>query len=276
MNTIDSHTKISKILQENKAAIEAIASLAKPLEKLRNPLMRKIMASRVTIAEAAKMGGCTIDDFKKALQPLGFVFEESTTDALANNSAVEKPQWLIHTPIEQIHFFDVRPMLQSGNDPLKEIMQRLKGMAPQSILCIINSFIPVPLIRLLEKDQALSFTETISDTEYRTYFLKVDKQKDVAVAQQDFVIMEDTDSFQQIINKYTAHRIVTIDVRSIPMPGPMEAILSQLEQLKNDEILLVHHKRIPVYLLESLADQSWIVHIHSISDTEVNMLIHKK
>jgi len=65
-------------------------------------------------------------------------------------------------------------------------------------------------------------------------------------------------------------------VRSIPMPGPMEAILSQLEQLKNAEILLVHHKRIPVYLLESLADQSWIVHIHSISDTEVNMLIHKK
>lgn len=210
------------------------------------------------------------------MQPLGFVFEESTTDALANNSVVEKPQWLIHTPIEQIHFFDVRPMLQSGNDPLKEIIQRLKGMAPQGILCIINSFIPVPLIRLLEKDQALSFTETISDTEYRTYFLKVDKQKDVAAAQQDFVIMEDTDSFQQIINKYTAHKIVTIDVRSIPMPGPMEAILSQLEQLKNDEILLVHHKRIPVYLLESLADQSWIVHIHSISDTAVNMLIHKK
>ncbi|MDE3124180.1 MAG: DUF2249 domain-containing protein [Bacteroidota bacterium] len=276
MNTIDSHTKISKILQENKAAIQVIASLAKPLEKLRNPLMRKIMASRVTIAEAAKMGGCTIDDFKNALQPLGFVFEESTTDVLVNNSTVEKPQWLIHTPIEQIHFFDVRPMLESGNDPLKEIVQRLKGMAPQCILCIINSFIPVPLIRLLEKDQALSFTETISDTEYHTYFLMVDKQKDVAATQQEFVFIEDNHSFEQIINKYNTNKIVTIDVRLIPMPGPMEAILSQLEQLKYDEILLVHHKRIPVYLLESLANQSWIVHIHSISDTEVNMLIHKK
>jgi len=276
MNTINSHTKISKILQENKAAIEAIASLAKPLKKLRNPLMRKIMASRVTIAEAAKMSGCTVDDFKTALQPLGFVFEELTSDIEANNSVFEKPQWLINASIENIHFFDVRPMLLSGNDPLKEIMQRLKSIAPQNILCIINSFIPVPLIRLLENDQALSFTEIISDTEYRTYFLKVDKQKDVAVVQQDFVIMEDSDSFQQIINKYRAYRFVTMDVRSIPMPGPMEAILSQLEQLKNDEILLIHHKRIPLYLLESLANQSWIVHIHCISDTEVNMLIHKK
>ena len=280
MYTINAHTKISTIIHENKAAIHAITALAKPLEKLKNPLLRKLMASRVTIAEAANMGGCTIHDFIKVLEPLGFTFIESVSSTDIKIAADTKPEWLTQTPIEQIHFFDVRTILQSGNDPLKEIMQRFKGITSNDVLCIINSFIPVPLIRLLEKDQALTYTETISDEEYRTYFLKFNKRKKAekveTLPQQDFVMMEGADSFAKLLNQYVADKIITIDVRPLPMPGPMESILSQLEKLKQDEILLIHHKRIPVYLLEALANQSWMVHIHTISNTEVNMMIHKK
>ncbi|MDX5436888.1 MAG: DUF1858 domain-containing protein, partial [Pontibacter sp.] len=54
---IAANTKISAILKANPDAIEAIAAINRHFEKLRNPLLRKILASRVTIADAARIGG---------------------------------------------------------------------------------------------------------------------------------------------------------------------------------------------------------------------------
>src|SRR5690606_16537123 len=106
---ISSQTKISELVKANKDSIEAIASLSKPLEKLKNPLLRKLMASRVTIAEAAKMGGCSIEEFRLVLKPLGFEFGGESTE---KTEAVEqKPDWLLQLPAEKIVNFDVRPIL---------------------------------------------------------------------------------------------------------------------------------------------------------------------
>src|SRR5690606_27650472 len=89
---IKADTRISDLIKENKGSIDAIASLAKPLEKLKNPILRKIMASRVTIAEAAKMGSCKIEDFARVLQPLGFEFIVTQNDD--QDSIDKKPSWL--------------------------------------------------------------------------------------------------------------------------------------------------------------------------------------
>ncbi len=125
MKTISINTKISELIKENSGSVDAIASIAKPLEKLKNPILRKIMASRVTIAEASKMTGTNIDDFKRVLSPLGFIFEgeESTKEERAAKS---KPSWLHNASKEIIDFYDVRPIIDNGADPLKEILQLMK------------------------------------------------------------------------------------------------------------------------------------------------------
>ena len=69
---IDQYTKISQLINANPAVIEAIASINRHFEKLRNPILRKILASRVTIADAAKIGGTTVQQFYEKLGPLGF------------------------------------------------------------------------------------------------------------------------------------------------------------------------------------------------------------
>ena len=63
MTKINAHTKISTLLKDNPKALEAIISLSPKFNKLRNPILRKLMASRTSLAMASKIGGVPIEDF---------------------------------------------------------------------------------------------------------------------------------------------------------------------------------------------------------------------
>lgn len=273
---ISKNTRISDLIKSNKDSIDAIASLAKPLEKLKNPILRKLMASRVTIEEAAKMGGCTVQDFEKVLIPLGFEFidNEKTADVVSEDS----PKWLAKLSKDDIDIFDVREILSGGQDPLKLIMKRFKEVATGKALCIINTFVPVPLVRLLEKDGVETYTKTISANEFHTYFYKSPQaessHKDDETEADGKLRMLDQEAFQRVFDQFKNH-IREIDVRHLEMPGPMQTILGILPELKDDEALYVNHKRVPLYFLEEIADQDYIVNILSISETDVKLLIYK-
>ena len=276
MKTISINTKISELIKENSGSVDAIASIAKPLEKLKNPILRKIMASRVTIAEASKMTGTKIDDFKRVLSPLGFIFEgdESAKD---ESSAKAKPSWLQNAPKEIIDFYDVRPIIDDGADPLKEILHRFKEVKPGEILCVINGFVPTPLIHLLKQEKAEdTFVETISDKEFHTYFLKKKKEVEVAESFESKLQMNGVEAFNGILAKFSEDQIRRIDVRGLEMPGPMHTILGELEKLPEGNALFIDHKRVPVYLLEELADKDFAVHIHNVAEGDVKMLIFRK
>ncbi len=76
--TINANTKIAPILKQNPKALDAIVSISTKFEKLRNPILRKVMAGRTTLTAASKLGGCTVDDFFAKLEPLGFEIDRNT------------------------------------------------------------------------------------------------------------------------------------------------------------------------------------------------------
>jgi len=272
-------TKISDIINYNKASIDAIASIAPPLKRLKNPILRKVMASRVTVVEAANMGGCKVEDFVRVLEPLGYSFDMGSAQAPGVQQTLlknEKPEWLKNSSTESIINFDVRPIIEHGTDPLKEIMQKFKEVEPGKILCIINSFVPTPLIHLLQKDKAeASFVETINEKEFHTYFLKKKNETPSTNPSEEKVVMHDVASFKKICSLFPEGKTKSIDVRNLEMPGPMQTILTELEILPNGHALYIAHKRVPVYLLEELADKDFAVHIYNIEDGDVKMLIFK-
>jgi uncharacterized protein (DUF2249 family) len=276
---IKADTRISDLIKENSASIDAIASLSKPLEKLKNPILRKLMASRVTIAEAAKMGGCTIEDFAKVLQPLGFEFDTCKKDI--EDVTDKKPLWLENLPLQSIENLDVRDILAAGKDPLKQIMRTFKQVEPEHALCIINTFIPTPLVRLLEKEDVKTYTEKISDKEFHTYFyksllLKEDPSPSTPNAsKQERVFMDDEARFRELCSQFDETQLKEIDVRHLEMPMPMQTILGELPLLADGHALYVNHKRIPIYLLEELADQDFQVHVWNIEENNVKLLIYK-
>ena len=273
---IDANTRISALIKENKESIDAIAALSKPLEKLRNPILRKIMASRVTIAEAAKMGGCTIEDFAKILTPLGFEFplvEYDDTELIE-----ERPLWLEGLVSQHIENFDVREILMSGKDPLKQIIKRFQQVEPGNALCIINTFIPTPLIHLLEKDGVKTYTASHSDKEFHTYFYKPLSQKETSAPEEtkeEKIFMDNKDRFEELCKKFGGENLKEIDVRHLEMPLPMQTILQELPLLNDGEALYVNHKRIPIYLLEELADLDFQVHVQNMEENDVKLLIFK-
>ena len=67
MLTINANTKIGALLKESPDALEAIISISPKFNKLRNPFLRKVMASRATINMASKVGGCSVNDFFEKL-----------------------------------------------------------------------------------------------------------------------------------------------------------------------------------------------------------------
>lgn len=267
---VTQNTKISDLIKENKNVIEALASINKHFEKLRNPILRKILASRVTIADAAKIGGSDVETFFKKLAPLGFI---CTTEAVKNeNPIMEQPEFYKTMDPAKVSELDVRPILAGGKDPFNTIMDVLGKLPTDTVLKLVNSFEAVPLIKILSKKGYDYFTVNSEDKLVITYFKKTrEPAPEVPVAQ---LSAEANSDFDKLLSSYSTS-VIKIDVRELEMPQPMVKILNALEKLPNGHALFVQHKKIPQYLLPELAEQNFSWRIKEISEGNVQLLIFK-
>lgn len=270
---INQHTKISELIKANEASIEAIASIATTFNKLKNPLLRKVMAPRVNIAQAAFIAKCSVSDFKRVLEPLGFIFQDDIETAdIQQTEKQPQPQWLNDIDDARKTYFDVRGIINSGSDPLKEILQKYGALPAKHLLCVINSFIPYPLISLLENKGAKSFVQTLDENICYTWFLKEKELANEAV-QSGNIITHHEASFNKLIASYNDNELKKIDVRQLPMPLPMQTILETLAYLPSNQVLYVQHKRVPVHLLEELDGQAYKIHLYEAGEGDVKMMI---
>ena len=267
---ISANTKIASILKHHADALEAIVSISPRFTKLRNPVLRKVMAARTSIAMASKLGACTVEDFFNKLQPLGF--EVDKTAVVSEEDIVNKvaPSFMENIAADKIVELDVRPIIEAGKDPLEIIVKKVRSLEPGFILKIINSFEPTPLMLLLGKQGFESYAENISDNIVHTYFYKKSGIHVLAEYNEDDYAI----GWDEILNRFKG-RLESIDVRPLEMPLPMHRILEALETLPNDKALFVYHKRIPVFLLPELEEQHFSYRIKEISEAEVHLLIYK-
>lgn len=265
---INANTKISKILKQNPDALEAIISINPKFEKLRNPLLRKLMAARTSIGMAAKIGGFSVDKFFEKLQPLGFEPDTETVQ----ESNIEKPKlpaFFNSIKPDQIIDFDVRPIIEEGKDPLTSIVAKVKSIPKGGVLKIINSFEPTPLIILLKKQGFESFVDTVEDQLVETYFYKAGNES------VKFEEKENNSKGWDHLIKHFDGKMQTVDVRHLEMPQPMMTILEAIEKLPEGNALFVYHKRIPVFLLPELKERKFDYRIKEEAPNEVRLLIFK-
>lgn len=284
--TIHPDTSIGSILKHNPAALEAIVGLSSRFEKLRNPLLRKVIAGRTSIAMATRIGGCTVEDFFAVLQPLGFEIaaKEAAADGKgsgpdAGPAKQSMPDFLVGLDPEKITDLDVRSILAAGDDPLRDIVARTRSLKTGEVLKIINTFEPTPLIQLLGKQGFQSYVEYPEPERVETYFFKSSDTKSAtapAAAVADVPPeTRDATGWDQLIQQFS-DAIQYIDVRGLEMPQPMHAILDALDKLPADTALFVYHKRIPVFLLPELSERQFDYRIREIRDGEVHLLIFRK
>lgn len=269
---INSDTKISVLIRENPKALEAIVSVNPRFSKLRNPLLRGILASRTSLADAARIGKCDIDLLFKSLAEIGFEIESESKSTETAVEGTMNPEISTAIKLSKVTPLDVRPTLERGGDPFNEIMRELMLLREGFALEVINSFEPTPLIKIARDKGFASWIEAREDAVY-TYFIKAGEAKEeTSSAEMIFKVSLAEHEKRRINCNKVVHEI---DVRDLEMPLPMVTILRELEKLKENEALYVHHKKVPQYLLPELAERNFKTWIAEVDEYNVKLLIHK-
>ena len=266
---INVDTKIAKILKEHSSALEAIISINPKFEKLRNPVLHKLMAGRTSIGMASKIGGVSIHQFYEKLKPLGFIIE-SANSGVRREERPKLPAILTSTRPGLIKDLDVRPLIAADNDPLPQILEKIKSLQPGEILRLINTFEPTPLLSLLKKQGFQSYIDVVDEHTVETYFYKTDSTN-LSLEEPAF----NNEDWDSMVKKYNG-KMTIIDVRHLEMPAPMMTILEALNSLPTGFALFVNHKKIPVFLLPELKEKEFDFRIKELAPGEVHLLIFKE
>ena len=265
---VDKNTKIGKILRHNPEALESIISLNPIFEKLRNPVLRKLMANRTSIAMAAKVGSRAPADFFDVLRPLGFTSANGKTLDDEIHKADTAP---FDINPSNVTAMDVRPILSDGEDPLDQILAKIKELKSGEVLKVINTFEPSPLVSLLEKQGYDSFINRISKNYIESFFYK---KTDDAPEHAEPIDLN-YDGWPEALDRFNG-KTESIDVRHLEMPLPMTTILEALEVLPENKALFVYHKKVPVYLLPEISERNFEFRIKEIGKDTYHLLIFKK
>lgn len=268
---INGNTKVSKVINENKEAIEAIASLNPHFTKLRNPILRRLLAPRVTIGEAAKIGKCNVEEMLAALVDIGFELEEEIPLEKPVNQHLEIEQKERFLEDKNVVSLDVRPFLAKGEDPFNILQKTLKNLRKDEVLQVLIDFEPIPLIRIQEKKGYLSLTVVESGV-YHTYFKAGEKETLQPVLDGESVRNVNESQFNQLVKTYPG-KIINLDVRQLEMPEPLVKILEAIEVLDEKSALKIFHKKVPQYLLPELETKNLNTFICPISEGNVMLFI---
>lgn len=268
---INLNTKIKALLDvDGEKVIASLVKINSNFSKLRNPVLRNLLARRITIAEACKIAGCSPNVFLNSMKAIGFVIDEKMKEPVSTK--VNTIDFDLQTIV---HELDVRPSLSKDQDPLKEILNLAKQIGPGERMKIINSFEPVPLINLLAEKGFLHFTEVVSEKLIITWFEKTADKVALAALPAEPHNEAQHGLFDKVLSRFPVHKITYVDVRELEMPQPMIQILAQVEKLNADELLYIYHKKVPVYLLSELNRRGLLSLLNRKSGDELDMLIYR-
>ncbi len=261
-------TKIKALLAvDQERVIRALADLNVNFRKLQNPILRKLLAGRVTIADACRVAGCPVPEFLRKMRDIGFETDDAVRDQEEPDAGPER------FACDDIVDLDVRPILAAGSDPLKQLVRMAGDLVPGQCLRVTAAFTPVPLITLLARKGFIHSTEVLAPDHIRTYFKKGGSPvRELADADP----AGDVHAFDALLRSADPATIRTVDVRELTMPQPMLTIMEELETLPDGEFLFVYHKKVPVYFLPQLHEKGYEYLMKKTADGQVNMLIYKK
>ena len=147
-----------------------------------------------------------------------------------------RPPELAAIPSARHVSLDVRETIRRGEEPFPLIMAAVAGLAPDQALVLRAPFEPIPLYRALDKRGLAHWTERRADDDWSVWFYR-------------------SGSAPPAVSSGGAAS--TLDVRGLPPPQPMVAVLERLETLAPRETLTVIHDRRPMFLYPQLDDRGF-------------------
>jgi len=159
------------------------------------------------------------------------------------------PDWL--AAALEVSPFDARPVLAGGEDPYQRLMDLADSTGPGRAMAVDAPFNPIPLRRVLAGRGFSSYGRRLGPDHWRVWFrhdggADWERQAEVEIGAEGAASWREEDGLH-------------IDVRKLQPPAPMIAILRLLDGLAAPEPVIVHHERMPHFLLPELAERGWRV-----------------
>ena len=265
---ITKETKISKLLVEYPQTLEVLVNFSPHFSKLNNKILRKTLASRVNVEQAAGTAGVSL---VLLLNELNNSIRNKSNPPTKNYNTKEKimtnekPEYLKNINPEKILQLDVRPIIDSGKDPFLEIMSAVKSLKEDEVFHLINSFEPIPLYSVLENKGYDHWTEKAGNT-FNVFFFRNDKRS---------AKIEKSVSENKITDK-DFEKVIELDVRELVPPEPMMKILENIFRVDEKTVMVVHHHREPVMLYPKLEERGYSAIINKINENYYKVVITKK
>ncbi len=221
---ISGDTTIARVLEAHPHMVDVLARYHPHFAHLRNRLLRRVMAPRVTVAQAARIAGVDAADLLAVLRREAGEGGDAGDAARPAGAATTRPREarparLAALAESRLVHLDVREDIRQGREPFARIMQAVKALAEGEVLVLRTPFEPIPLYDVLGKRGLAHWTEARADDDWSVWFYR---------------------------------QAVVIDVRGLEPPEPMRLVLERLETLAPGQRLEVVHDRRPMLLYPQL------------------------
>lgn len=263
--------KISKMLNDYPQTLDVLLKASPHFSKLNNKVLRKTLATRVTVEQASKIAGVDLGILLENLnRSIGIKINNLEKINMKNEIGAQqnsKHELLLNIPEEKIKQLDVRPVIDSGRDPFSDIMNFIKELKDDEIFLLVNSFEPIPLYSVLGKKGFEHYTEK-NENVFKVYFYKSVPGESTNI--------NSSEGFNENNGQTDITNVIEIDVRKLEPPEPMIKILEMLEQVDEKTLLLVHHHREPMMLYPKLEERGYQAVSNKIEENYYKVVITKK
>jgi hypothetical protein len=177
--------KIKDVLEINEHMIEAFVWLAPEFERLRHQRLRRLMAGRVSVKQAARIADVPLSEALYVLnlaageeeKRLAHELEQMRPEAFecAANNPPKKPRELLGLKDDdpRVHFVDVTRQAELNEDPQPAIMHKIIELHDaEEVLLVRHPFDPIPLRDLLAESGFASWAEERAPYDWYIYFYR--------------------------------------------------------------------------------------------------------
>ncbi len=167
---IGPNTRLKEALDLDPRVVDYIVSLnPHDFQRLRKPLMRRLMSPRITLSRVATMAGVPVGELLEGVAALGGVaVKDERREQPLPQSPEEEPPWVSETNPANVRTVDLLPLDDALDaDPMLPVMREIKALSPGEVLLIKHRWEPQPFYDVWTKMGNLEwFAEQVGDDEW--------------------------------------------------------------------------------------------------------------
>jgi uncharacterized protein (DUF2249 family) len=275
--------RVSAVLAHDERLIDVFVALSPAFERLRNPMLRRVMARLVSVEQAAQIAridaslllarlnaatGAAAPAANQTEPPHTEPEEDMATDSILMPAALDG------LDEAQILDLDVRDDLRQGREPFGRIMGVRRALAPGQVLRLRAIFEPVPLYQVMAKQGLARWTERLAADDWRIWFYP-----DAAAAATEAAAEPTTcggcGPKRAPAPAASEDDVVVLDVRGLEPPEPMVRTLAALDALPPGGTLVQLNTRVPQHLLPRLDEAGYRYEVHDRQPNLVRVVIRR-